>query len=93
MNNHHWRCHPVSLASNGSSVWGSDASAHFTPKVTGSFKKTPLQASVLLDKTLEILSKYPLQESADSKVEDARGGLFTAELSPAIILSESFAGH
>ncbi len=48
---------------------------------------------MLLDKTLEILSKYPLQESADSKVEDARGGLFTAELSPAIILSESFAGR
>lgn len=56
-------------------------------------KKTPLQSSVLLDKTLEILSKYPLQESADSKVEDARGGLSTAELTPSIILSESFAGH
>jgi hypothetical protein len=56
-------------------------------------KKTPLQASVLLDKTLEILSKHPLQENADSKVEDARGGLSTAELTPSIILSESFAGH
>lgn len=56
-------------------------------------KKTPLQASVLLDKTLEILHRYPLQDSADSKVEDARGGLSTAELAPAIILSESFAGH
>jgi hypothetical protein len=56
-------------------------------------KKTPLQASVLLDKTLEILGKYPLQESADARVEDARGGLSTAELAPAIILSESFAGH
>jgi hypothetical protein len=48
---------------------------------------------VLLDKTLEILSKHPLQENADSKVEDARGGLSTAELTPSIILSESFAGH
>lgn len=34
-----------------------------------------------------------LQESADAKVEDARGGLSTAELTPNIILSESFAGH
>ncbi|WP_395746621.1 helicase-related protein [Prosthecobacter sp.] len=56
-------------------------------------KKAPLQASVLLDKTLEILQRYPLQESADQKVEDARGGLSTAELAPAIILSESFAAH
>ena len=56
-------------------------------------KKTPLQASVLLDKTLEILSKYPLQESEDAMLEDSRGGLSTAELTPSIILSESFAGH
>jgi len=56
-------------------------------------KKTPLQASALLDKTLEILGKYPLQENEESQVEDARGGLSAVELAPAIILSESFAGH
>ncbi len=46
---------------------------------------------MLLDKILEILGKYPLQESAENQVEETRGGLSTAELSPAIILSESFA--
>lgn len=56
-------------------------------------KKTPLQASVLLDKILEILGKYPLQESAETQVEDARGSLSTGELAPSIILSESFACH
>ena len=56
-------------------------------------KKTPLQGSVLLDKILEILGKYPLQESADARVEDARGGLSSAGLSSAIILSEAFSGH
>lgn len=56
-------------------------------------KKTPLQASVLLDKTLEILQRYPLQDSLNEQVEDARGALSTADLAPSIILSESFAGH
>lgn len=55
-------------------------------------KKTPLQASAQLDKILEILGRYPLQESAEQQVEDARGSLSTADLAPAIILSESFAG-
>lgn len=50
-------------------------------------KKEKLRSSVLLDKTLEILSKYPLQGSVDERVEDSRGGLSTAELAPAIILS------
>lgn len=54
-------------------------------------KKTPLQASLLLDKTLEILRRFPLQDNVDEQVEDARGGLSTAELAPSIILSESFA--
>ena len=53
-------------------------------------KKTPLQASTLLDKTLEILRRFPLQDNVDEQVEDARGGLSTAELAPSIILSESF---
>ena len=53
-------------------------------------KKTPLQASVLLDKTLEILRRFPLQDNVDEQVEDARGGLSTVELAPSIILSESF---
>lgn len=57
-----------------------------------SHKKNPLKASALLDKTLEILAKYPLQDSDDSQVEDARGGLSTVELAPSIILSESFSG-
>lgn len=56
-------------------------------------KKTPLQASVLLDKTLEILRRFPLQDNVDEQVEDARGSLSTEELAPAIILSESFEGH
>ena len=56
-------------------------------------RKTPLQGSILLDKILEILGKYPLQENADAKVEDARGGLSTADLSPSIILSGSFSSH
>jgi len=56
-------------------------------------KKTPLQASTLLDKTLEILRRFPLQDNVDEQVEDARGGLSTAELAPSIILSESFEGN
>jgi hypothetical protein len=56
-------------------------------------KKTPLQASVLLDKTLEILRRFPLQDNVNEQVEDARGGLSTVELAPSIILSESFEGH
>lgn len=55
-------------------------------------KKTPLQASALLDKILEILGRYPLQESAEQQVENARGSLSSADLAPTIILSESFAG-
>jgi len=38
-------------------------------------------------------TKYPLQERVEAQVGDACGGLSTVELSPAIILSESFAGH
>lgn len=56
-------------------------------------RKTPLQASALLDKTLDILRRFPLQEMEDAPVEDARGGLSTSDLAPVIILSESFAGH
>jgi superfamily II DNA/RNA helicase len=50
-------------------------------------------SSVLLDKTLEILRRFPLQDNVDEQVEDARGGLSTVELAPSIILSESFEGH
>lgn len=37
--------------------------------------------------------RFPLQDNVDEQVEDARGGLSTAELAPSIILSESFAEH
>lgn len=56
-------------------------------------KKQKLQSSVLLDETLKILRRFPLQDNVDEQVEDARGGLSTVELAPSIILSESFEGH
>lgn len=52
--------------------------------------KEKMKPSHLLDAILEILRGFPLQQKNDERTEEIRGGLSTEELTPAIILSESF---
>lgn len=54
-------------------------------------KKTPLKPAALLDKTLEIIHRFPLQADEEEPGTPNTGtGLSTEELTPDIILSESF---
>lgn len=54
-------------------------------------KKTPLKPAALLDKTLEIIHRFPLQADEEEPGTPSTGtGLSTEELTPDIILSESF---
>ncbi len=60
-------------------------------KIHKSQKKTPLKTAALLDHTLSIISRYyDPAEDKDHAIEDIHAGLTTADLNPAIILSESF---
>ncbi len=53
-------------------------------------KATPVQPALLLDKAMRILANFPLLTADEGRVEDTRAGLSSADLLPAIILSESF---
>ena len=53
-------------------------------------KSTPVQPAILLEKALRILTGFPLLTADEGGIEENRAGLTTADLQPAIILSESF---
>ena len=53
-------------------------------------KKDKLKPAALLDKILEILSRYDFSSYDGESAEDLNAGLSAADLEPVIILSESF---
>jgi hypothetical protein len=59
-------------------------------KLEKAHKKNPLKPAALLDKTLEILSRYDFSSYDGESAEDLNAGLSAADLEPVIILSESF---
>jgi len=59
-------------------------------KLEKAHKKTPVKPAALLDKTLEIIGRYDFSNYDDESDENLNSGLSTADLEPAIILSESF---
>jgi hypothetical protein len=59
-------------------------------KLEKAHKKSPLKPAALLDKTLEILSRYDFSSYDGETAEDFNAGLSAADLEPVIILSESF---
>lgn len=53
-------------------------------------RKTPVKPVLLLEKVLEVLKSYRLNDTEETPLTDSRSSLSAEELSPKIILSESF---